>query len=268
MHQPNEPQRKRSTAGKLAIVLIALLTAVGMGATTVAADDHEEHDTKEIHVKESTLEDPECDRENPNQWHFIINQIDKGQTAPASIFVEWDNGQNATVLLSKLSGQGQKQTAHYNTTLHQDANVTDATAEIYEDWNGQFVLSHGPCGEENGEENVPCPELTVTAEAGPSNHLNWTAVEDADKYNIYKAVGDGPLLLIDMVDNATLSYDDEDVVQGQTYRYMVTVVIDGQESEDCDEVEVTAIPVFPTAIVATAAGLLGISAYAVIRKRS
>ncbi len=259
MHQRNEPQRKRSTAGrKIAIILIALLTAVGLGAATAVAQS----DTKEIHVKQSTLEDPECEEESPNEWHFIINQIDTEESPPSSIFVEWDNGQNATVPLSKLSGQ----TAHYSTTLHQDANVTDATAEIYDDWDGQFNLSHGPCEEE--ENGVPCPELTVTAEAGPSNHLNWTAVNDTDTYKIYKAVGDGPLVLLDTVDNTTLSYDDEDVVQGQTYRYMVTAVIDSQESENCDEVEVTAIPVFPTAIVATAAGLLGISAYAVIRKRS
>ena len=82
-----------------------------------------------------------CDHEIDNsEWHFVITQVDAEGNAPASIFVEWSNGNSANVPLDKFTGK----VAHYATTANLVANVTSATATIYGGWGGQFNLSHGP----------------------------------------------------------------------------------------------------------------------------
>ena len=104
--------------------------------------------TKTIAAK--ALSDHECDS---SEWHFVITQVDDEANAPASITVTWANGQSASVPLDKVTGG----TAHYATTQHLDSTVTAATAVIYEDWDGQFNLSHGPC-----------PVVTTSTSATPT----------------------------------------------------------------------------------------------------
>ncbi|MBW3589258.1 MAG: hypothetical protein KY429_07555 [Actinobacteria bacterium] len=81
----------------------------------------------------------DCDS---TQWQFIINKIDGGPSAaPSRIHVTWDNGAEEDVPLSNASGK----TARYVTTSNLDAKITEATAFIYEKWNGKFQLGQGPC---------------------------------------------------------------------------------------------------------------------------
>jgi hypothetical protein len=82
------------------------------------------------------------DGNDAQEWHFIINQIDGEANAPLSIHVEWADGGSEEVPRSSFSGNS---TAHYTTFSHLDSTVTSATAVIYDGWNGQFVISHGPC---------------------------------------------------------------------------------------------------------------------------
>ncbi len=254
-HTNDQPPSESATPfGKLTILAIVMLTAIGMaGFATVGAQPSAD---KEISAK--ALDDHECD---DTEWHFVINQIDEEADAPASINVMWANGTQADVPLDKFTGK----VAHYTTTLELNSTVTSATAEIYAEWDGQFNLSHGPCGD---EERVPCPVLSVTAEAGPANQLNWTAVDGAENYTIYRATDGVNFTELATVDSATLSYEDTNVTQGQTYQYMVTVHIGEKESTGCDAVEVTSIPVFSTTLAVAAAGILGLGGYALVKRRT
>jgi hypothetical protein len=96
---------------------------------------------------------------NSDEWHFVINQVDDAANAPASIHVTWANGQSADILLDAGSGSP---VASYTTTLNLNSTVTSATASIYVAWDGQFVLSHGPCQEQATETPTDVPTDTPT----------------------------------------------------------------------------------------------------------
>ncbi|MGD8744217.1 MAG: PKD domain-containing protein [Candidatus Woesebacteria bacterium] len=112
---------------------------------------------KTIYAK--ALSDHEC---NTDEWHFVINQVeDISENAPGEISVKWTNGNSQSVSLSKTSGH----VAHYTTYDYLDSSVSQASAVIYDDWGGQFNLSHGPCG----EEPTPTPtEPTETPTESPT----------------------------------------------------------------------------------------------------
>ncbi|MCK5096060.1 MAG: PKD domain-containing protein [Candidatus Pacebacteria bacterium] len=95
-----------------------------------------ELDDKEIQAK--ALLDHNCDHD---EWHFVINQIDDEENAPATIHVTWANGNNEDLSLDDPFTGG---VADYRSTGNLDSTVTSATATIYEEWDGQFNLSHGP----------------------------------------------------------------------------------------------------------------------------
>ncbi len=99
-------------------------------------DDDDDGGTQTITAK--ALIDHECDA---SEWHFVITQIEEESLAPATIFVQWGNGNSENVPLDKFTGK----TAHYTTYSNLDSPVISAEAEIYGDWGGQFNLSHGPC---------------------------------------------------------------------------------------------------------------------------
>jgi hypothetical protein len=132
---------------------------------------------KSISVKASTLVDPACEGTS-EEWHFVITQIDKASNAPASISVKWDNGATAVVPLQKFTGG----TAHYSTTLNLDANVTNATASIYDAWKGQFNLSHGPC--------PPPLEVSKTATTTFTRTYTWEIEKSVDPATLNLFTGD------------------------------------------------------------------------------
>ena len=101
----------------------------------------------------ASLTSHEC---NSDQWQFIINQIDQQSDAPANITVSWGATSESVSLSSFTGGAG-----HYITTDNLNEQVTGATATIYDDWSGQFVLSDGPC-------DVPTPTPTGAPTATPT----------------------------------------------------------------------------------------------------
>src|SRR6266542_5109190 len=128
--------------GVVGFALLVAYSVIGAGGAVANADDPA---TTPISVKADSLIDPDCDQDHPNEWHFVINQIDTEAHAPASIHVTWANGNDEDVPLDKFTGG----TAHYATGSNLDSSVTGATTDIYSAWllgNGQFNLSHGPCG--------------------------------------------------------------------------------------------------------------------------
>lgn len=93
------------------------------------------------------LSDHKCDT---SEWHFVITQVASEEQAPSAIQVSWENGDSQPVRLDKYTGK----TAHYSTTSNLDSTVTSATAALYDGWDGQFNLSHGPCNDPTPEQ---CP---------------------------------------------------------------------------------------------------------------
>jgi hypothetical protein len=141
--------RPFSLARYVAVIAVAAFAALLIGIAPASA-------VKEIHVRPPTLTPTghEC---NDTEWHFVITQTDTAN-APASIHVTWANGQSADVPIDDPNFNGG--TASYTTTLNLDSVVTDATAEINDGWDGNFNLSHGPCGP------VP-PPSTAPPETSP-----------------------------------------------------------------------------------------------------
>jgi hypothetical protein len=136
----------RRTITILIAALVGLAAFLFLGVSTAYAAT--------IEVKVGSLTDHGCDS---TEWHFIINQIDEEANAPTSITVKWANGQTEVVPLDKFTGGA----AHYATDSNLDSTVVSATAEIYDGWSGQFVLSHGPCG-------APSPSPTPTDTPKPT----------------------------------------------------------------------------------------------------
>ncbi len=110
------------------------------------------------------------------------------------------------------------------------------------------------------------PTVTGTALEGPTNQLTWTELENATGYNVYRATSDGNFSVIASVDTNTTMYDDTNVTEGTTYSYQVTATFNGQETEPCETVMLTAIPVFESMLAVGAASVLGLGAYAVTRR--
>lgn len=109
-------------------------------------------------------------------------------------------------------------------------------------------------------------EITGQAFEDSANHIEWSAFEGADGYNLYRHDGDEEFELLTTTEaNVTESLDD-DVVHDTTYTYTVTAVVDDEETDACDKVEITAIPVLPTIFAVGAASLAGLGAYVMSRR--
>lgn len=114
-----------------------------------------------------------------------------------------------------------------------------------------------PC---DGPENI---EATPEREA---NAVNWSSVEDADNYTLYRSEGGASFEEI-AVTEAT-SFLDENVTVGESYTYRVTATIDNEETAFCDQATVVAIPDLGTIFAVSMASLTGLAGYATYRRRS
>ena len=115
-------------------------------------------------------------------------------------------------------------------------------------------------------EAPPCPENVMAAAQGDGSIvITWDEVEDADEYRVYRSTNEtGPFILLDSTENET--FTDDTTAVGQTYYYMVTAVVGEVESEECEVVSATAIPLFGP--IAGAVALVGsVAAFAALRRR-
>jgi hypothetical protein len=118
----------------IVIVLLACVLALAI-PSSVGANGC----TKTIHVRPETLAQQDS-YDDILVWHFIVNQIDQSLgPKPASIHVIWNNGFEADVPLE--NGVGATVVGHYIADVNTGNRVTDATAEIYCTWSGEFNLS-------------------------------------------------------------------------------------------------------------------------------
>ncbi|WP_432408578.1 hypothetical protein [Wukongibacter sp. M2B1] len=83
---------------------------------------------------------------------------------------------------------------------------------------------------------TPDSPENLTAAAGDEEvGLSWDEVEDADSYIIKRSETEGGPYTIIEEDITGTSYTDRDVENGTTYYYVVSAVIDGDESDDSNE---------------------------------
>lgn len=117
------------------------------------------------------------------------------------------------------------------------------------------------------EPPLPCPtDLRAQANEDTTILLGWTPAPGSDGSNVYRAAGDGQLELVAALGPGEDEYLDEDTEVGVTYTYEVRAVFGEEESADCDQIQVTAIPFFGAAVGALAA-LGGSGAYVLLRRR-
>jgi hypothetical protein len=148
----------------MAALMFMAMAGFGSGTQTALA-------AKQVSVKQATLSDPACNPSSPNEWHFVINQIDTAAHAPGSIQVTWSDSSITTVNLQKFTGG----VAHYSAPVVSGVYPTNATAAIYDAWRGQFNLSHGPC---------VVLDVSKTAATSYDRTYAWTIDKDVDSNSL------------------------------------------------------------------------------------
>lgn len=193
---------------------------------------------------------------------------DKTEVTPTGDDLDWaaDSG-SASGEYHFLSGPYQLPTGHYRVEVYTNDGHPGSDS-------GHFAKAKTfwvePC--EGPVVNPPCPTiLGVEATSQDGNAaitLTWSAAAGAETYMVYRALPGEDFELAGSVDGDTLTYRDEDVEAGVTYEYYVTAVIGGIESENCEVVEASAIPFFPTLLVGVVAVAGSVGAYVLLRRRS
>ncbi len=143
-----------------AFMAAVLALSVGQPSQPSPALATDTTDAKQTAGDASVDPDEICKEGITGEWHFVINQVDVQGNAPASIEVTFDDGHTYTVDLD--SGTGSP-TAHYTFTTHLTNTLLKATAEIYDTWAGQFVVSHTPCVPTVVSTPTPTPTPSVLA---------------------------------------------------------------------------------------------------------
>lgn len=121
----------------LGLVLATALVLFSGSAAAMTPSSGVSDQSDTVSVSAGSLTNHAC---NPTQWQFVITGITTA-TAPATITVMWSDGTTSTVSLTSVTGGA----AHYVTTANLGLTVTGATAVLDSSWQGQFVLSDGPC---------------------------------------------------------------------------------------------------------------------------
>ena len=142
----------------LPVVFAALVAAV---ALVMGMQPAHAQGTMTVHVKQASISDHAGDCPGGVIGaHFVINQI---ADAPDSIEVSFADGSSQTVVLAKQSGP----VGHYNAMS--DALVVDATAEVPDTWQGQFVLSNYFCGSTTTTSSSSSSSSTTSSSGTPTS---------------------------------------------------------------------------------------------------
>lgn len=113
-----------------------------------------------------------------------------------------------------------------------------------------------------------CPTVpTAIALTNGDVRLTWTSPADADSIVITRTQSGSDVVVKTHVLATTTTYLDTETEVGTTYTYTVNAVFDGRISSGCTQVEVTAIPEFPTVAGAALAGVAAIGAFVALRRR-
>ena len=265
----------------LLTTLLALLTAVSL-ASAPAGATHNNQGTVKVH--DNADEDPdvrnvphvECDfwvegfmMGDDSGWLQFYSWPPTGNKSlvtPTGADLTWEAAHgNASGEYHFLQGPFELPSGHYRVEVYTDDGHPGRDG-------GHFAKSKTFWVECEGPANPPCPPgLQVTArstDGRADNFLEWEPVANATGYNVYRAVDGGDFEYQVTIDTYTSYVDDHDIEVGVTYEYYVTAVVGGVESENCEVVEVTAIPLFPTLAIGALALAGSVGAYAMLRRKA
>lgn len=169
------------------------------------------------------------------------------------------------------------------------------TFDVVEGGRGRMVLTISDCTDEEPEptptptptetptetptptptptETLPppppdCPPTNLQGVANEDGSIlvTWDAV-DADNLSLYRAEGGGDLVLIGTFGPEAGGYLDNETTAGTTYTYELRPVVEGFEFQDCEQIRVTAIPVFSSLLAFALAAGAGVLGYVGLRRR-
>lgn len=265
-------RENRTKARRTNALLIALVAIIGLSVTgvVVVADhskdredldahcpDHEGHPNKVENPDSGSVHNVTVD--NMTVWLHFSDDLKS---------VEFFADENGTIpiavefCIKAADKAGGKETGIEGHVSWE--NKGDQIPEI------SYVIVYRIIDGENGPEPCIGPQsIRGSAEdSPPMNSLDWDSFPNATGYNLYRATEGGPFVLLTETDANTTSHEDFDVEVGTTYQYRVTAQLGEEESDHCDEVEITAIPVFTTALAGVLAGVLAVGAYVVSRRKA
>jgi hypothetical protein len=153
MDTSTRKRQLRALRFALAVVLMAFATmattndALGLVRGSGAARVDSALFSQTVQLHNTTTED--C---NPDEWHFLLTNIDDGEEAPAFITITFLNAGEVQIPLTSVTPGG---LAHYFWTANLDDTVVGGEAVVYDGWDGNFNLSHGPCNEPQTPTNTP-----------------------------------------------------------------------------------------------------------------
>lgn len=247
-------------------VFAALLVPMA-GATTALADHRENHERK------GGGEDPVIDV----VWH----EDGMGFNVTSS--------QDISNVIVELCPRDDQRQAHKHEAVFQQEDIREWEHREDETITDIWVKSgdnHDPTQEQPPEpynnpgagehfenedavcEPRPCegPEEINARTQGTSIVVNWTTVEEADSYTLYRAEGDSSFEEIEVTEDT--EYRDDNVTVDETYTYRVTATIDERETGYCDQAQAVAIPDLGTVFAGSMAVLSGMAAYVTYRRRN
>lgn|GEM_PF-913032 len=167
-----------------------------------------------------------------------------GAAGTPEVALSWAGSPGATAYLVGRASSSEPETRIVASTT--DTSFRDADVEAGVPYRYQ-VTAVGPGGASeasaearvlvtSGSTTAPAPgDLGVTAERSYSVDLAWSGVEGATAYGVYRAPSDGGTFeLLDHVRDP--GYTDDTAEPSSTYRYAVTTVSPGGESERSSDV--------------------------------
>lgn len=262
---------------------LALVTIVAFAAVPAVAT-HNNRGTVKVHDDEE--ESPDVRNVPHVSCDFWVEGFMLGDDSGWIVFFSWPPTGNKTEVTPTgddldwsadlgnssgeyhfINGPYQLPEGHYRVEVYTDDGHPGSDS-------GHFAKSKtfwvDPC---EGGSNPPCPEgLQVTARSSngtADNFLEWEAVENATGYNVYRAVDGGDFEYQVTIDAPYTSYvDDHGIVPGTTYEYYVTALVGGVESENCESVQVTAVPFFGGVVLGALAVVGGVGAYVWLRRKA
>ena len=237
---------------------------------SVAAHENNNHGTIKVH--DNATAEPPMKNEPHVDCEFWIEGFNMAEGGGTLVFYSWPPTGNMSVVMTAewsadahdhekggfhfLAGPFTLPGGHYKVEAWFTDDEHKAKSKVF--W------VH-PCEE---HEMPPCPtDLQATANNDGSITLTWDASADVDTVVIHRAVGAGDEEHVAMLDASEGTWTDTDTTVGVTYTYTLVAVDGGSFSQECGSVEVTAIPVFPTAAAFALAVVGGALGYAALRRR-
>lgn len=235
------------------------------------------HGTIKVH-DEATADPPQSNHPHVDCEDFWIEGFNMADGSGTLVFYSWPpTGDRSVVLTANwtatapdgdgdgfgfLAGPFTLPAGHY----HVEAYLTAGHPGNEDHFAKAKTFWVEPC---EPTADLACPtDLAATANADGSVTLTFTPAPGSDGTNVYRTDAEGETDHLAVLGANVTAYTDTTAEAGASYTYSVTAFFGNEESESCEVVEVTVIPVFPTAIAVGLAVAAGLAGYVMLRRRT